>query len=157
MTLDPTARKANVKDSLKKFFVDNLETTSNIPVLFDKGITTPDIVGDKSITRWVSINFGRFTRDFLSEIVVRIFCCTRQDPEGFRLAQTTDILIGYLTDETMTDSMARITLYRSYQDQDWTEIGTMVVTDIDEGEEFESDEGTKAVELLVRIKWGAKI
>ncbi len=31
MALDPTAREANFRDSIKKYFVYNLETSSNIP------------------------------------------------------------------------------------------------------------------------------
>ena len=157
MALDATARKANLRDSLKKYFLDTYERAAGIPCLFDIGISKTPNLKNKTVNRWLSIVFGPLSRDSLSDLTLRVFCCTREDAEGFRLAQLTDTLIGGLKDSTMTDGMKRITLYRSHPTDPWTEIGYLYVTDIDDGEEFNGPDMTKVSEVLVRIKWGTTI
>ena len=43
MALDATAREANLRDSIKKFFIDNLETIEGLVVTFDKALSYPDL------------------------------------------------------------------------------------------------------------------
>lgn len=156
MALDPTAREANVRDSVKKYFVDSLQPT--VQVMFDKGLATPNIQGTPSeIDRWVSVNFGRMEREVLSEHELRIYCCTRKDNEGFRLAQLSDLVMGYLSDTTQTDGMRRINLYRSYESQAWVLIGAMLVQEVLESQQFEADDETKYKILTVRLRWSSKI
>jgi hypothetical protein len=156
MALDPTAREANVRDSLKKFFVDNLHPTYELT--FDKGLTVPRVQGSPSeIDRWVSINFGGMERSDLSEHWLKIFCCTRKDNEGFKLAQLSDAVMGHLSDTTMTDGMKRIPLYRSYSDRAWELIGAMQVQEVTESQQYEASDETKFKFLNVRLRWSSKI
>ena len=156
MALDPTARESNVKDSIKKFFVDNI--APHYQLSFDKALTVPKIQGSPSeIDRWVSVNFGPMERSELSEHTLRIFCCTRRDNEGFKLAQLTDGVMGYLSDTTMTDGMKRIPFYRSYENQSWELLGAMVVQEIVESEQIISPDETKYKVLNVRLRWSSKI
>ena len=76
MSLDATARLSNVMDSLKKYFFDSLYTTEGKEVMFDKSLSTPDLA-DKSIDRWVVINFGALDMGTLSEFYLNIFVCSR--------------------------------------------------------------------------------
>lgn len=158
MSLDPTAREANVRDSVKKYFVDNLARTENIPLTFDRGLSSPQIQGDaESVDKWVSVNFGYLDPDSLSSMLLTIYCCTRFDAEGFRLAQLRDKVMGYLTDSTQTDGMRRITFYRSYEVGAWDVIGGLLVQLDPESEQFEADDGTKYKMLNARLRWGSKI
>jgi len=61
MALDPTARRANVQDSMKKYFVDNFETTEGIALRFDRTIAAPTLQGHE-VDKWLSIIFGAMDR-----------------------------------------------------------------------------------------------
>jgi hypothetical protein len=154
MTLDSTARRANIKDSIKKWAVDNVETADR-PVTFDKYLSTPDISG--SASKWVSFNLGAVDRDFLGDIMLDIFCCTRNDPEGFKLAQLTDNVMEQLSDTTMSDGMKRISFYKSYANQAWELLGAMLVQSVRESAEMEGPDGTKYVILSCRLRTAMKI
>lgn len=157
MVLDASARKSNCKDSVKKFFVDNIYTTEGKEVVFDKSLSTPDLK-DKTVDRWVVVNFGPMDMTSLAELYLNIFICTRKDSEGFKNAQLRDTVMGYLTDNTQTDGMARIPLYQSRSSGSWTLLaGGFVVQEITEGEEFDIDDQTKGLQLTVRLRWGCKI
>jgi len=157
MTLDPTARRANVQDSLKKYFVDNLETIEGIALNFDRTLEAPALQGT-SVDRWVAVNFDDMQRSSMSSFTVHLHCAARRDSEGFRLAQLTDTVYGYLKDSTQTDGMARIPLYRSRPDGAWTLLdGGIVIQDIIEGGGGTTTDLTKFITLSVRCRWGAKI
>jgi len=156
MPLDPTAREANVRDSIKKYFVDSL--TPQYYLMFDKGMSKPNVQGTPSeVDRWISINFGAMDRGTLSEHDLRIYCCTRKDNEGFKLAQLTDTVLGFLSDATATHGMKSIPLYRSYQDQAWTLIGGLLVQEVTESQQVIADDETKYKILNVLLRWSSKI
>ena len=113
MALDPTARESNFKDSIIKYFVENLKDVEKLHLSFDKSMSLPYLQG-VSQQKWVMINWGPFNRDILSEGIIEIRCGARQDNEGFLLAQLSDKVAGYLSDITTTDGMKRIPFYRSY-------------------------------------------
>lgn len=158
MALDPTARETNVTDSLKKYFVDNLETAEGILLVFDKQVVDPAIHRMVEITRWVAIHIGAMQRSELSQIDVELWCATRQDSEYFRLAQLCDTVMGYLTDTTQTDTMRRIPFYRSRQGGRWTALGgSLLVWRIVEGERAEGPDDTKFKLITATIRWPSKV
>lgn len=152
MALDPTAREANLRDSIKKHFVDALEP--NTTVILDKGLATPENV---SLEKWISINFGQMNWSTLSDGYLQIYVCTRKDNEGFKLAQLRDTVMGHLSDITQTDGMKRIDFYRSYQSQPWQLIGALLVQEVTESPQLDLDDETKYKLLIVRLRWGSKI
>lgn len=158
MTLDPTSRESNFRDSMKKFFVDNLTTTEGIPVLFDSTLTTPNIRG-RSVDRWYKVLFGNLYRDTMSDAIVRVVCCTKEDNEGFKLAQLGDKLLGYLTvdpSDSSGDKTKHIDFYQSNV-QPWVKIGGIIVQNIDEiGEDFSPDK-TKFKTFIVRLRFASKL
>lgn len=156
MALDPTAREANIRDSIKKWAIDNIQTTESITCTFDKALSTPNIQGH-SVTKWVSLKLGPMDRGYLSTANLFIFCCTRQDSEGFVLAQTVDKVLGYLTDTTYPDGMARIPFYRSRETGAWTLLGQLQVQDITESGELDAPDETKYKMLSVRLRFASKI
>jgi hypothetical protein len=157
MALDPTARESNVRDSVKKYFVDNLSRTEGIELTFDSGLSTPKIQGQNfDIDRWVAIQFGSLLTDTMSEISLDIVCCARQDGEGFKLAQLRDKVLGYLLDGTRDDGQTRITLYRSYADRAWEYLGALLVFVDGESDPMTAPDGTKFKVIPCRLKWGMK-
>ena len=156
MTLDPTARESNVRDSIKKFFIDTFETANDVRVTFDITVNEPPL-RDNSITRWLSVAFSDMLFDKFSTVDLDIYCVTRKDPEGFRLAQLRDLVYGNLVDTDQTDGMKRIAFYRSYPNQAWEQIGALLVYDIQESGQMRTDENGKAKILSVTLKFASKL
>lgn len=142
MSLHATAREANVRDSFKKYFIDGIETTDGVPVSFDKTLNHPDLE-DKSIDKWVNIRFGDMNFGTMSDIMVEIYCCTRKDNEGFKLAQLRDTVFNYLSDDTSTDGYVRVPFYASSPTVAWTSLGAILIIEVIESAELEVDDGTK--------------
>jgi hypothetical protein len=155
MALDPTAREANVRDSIKKFFVDNIYRTEGVEVTFDTELSTPKIQGIE-VDKWITINFGEFNFDNMSDYNIDVYCCTKNDSEGFKLAQLRDKVMGYLTDSSKADGMGRVTLYRSYADRPWEIIGYLMVFVETESKQMVAPDGTKFKMIPCTLKWGAK-
>ncbi len=157
MTLDATAKEANVKDSIKKYFVDNIFRTKKIPLTFDKFLNVPKIQS-REVDKWVNINWGPIEMDTLSSIKLDIFCCTRKDSEGFKLAHVRDTVFEFLTDNTQTHGMRMIPFYRSRQNEAWTKLQAMLITKpIIESQQIDAKDGTKYKILTCTLKWGAKV
>jgi hypothetical protein len=156
MALDPTAREANLRDSIKKYMVDNLATIESLNLSFDSTLATP-LLSDKSVDKWVIVNFGSMHRGDMSMTTLEIFCCTRKDNEGFKLAQLVDTVMGYLTVSTGDDSTCRIPFYRSYPSQPWENIGGIVVQDIFESEQLLAEDDTKYKILTVVLRFASKV
>jgi len=94
----------------------------------------------------------------LSTHDLAIYCCTRSDGEGFKLAQLRDKAYKYLTDNTQTNGMARFAFYRSRATGSWTQLdGGFIVQDVMESQQFEADDGTKFKILTVRLRFSSKV
>lgn len=158
MSLDPTARYANYKDSIKKYMVDSLVTTEGLKITFDPRMYVPETFKstNPNVKKWVAVKFGEMYRDDMSEAILEIRCCTRQDTEGFQLSQLCDNVIGYFT-TTDGDGIKRITFYRSYASQAWENIGGIVVQDIRESREMEAADDTLFCIITVILRFASKI
>ena len=158
MAIDPTASEFYFRSSIKKHFIDSLTTIEKLLVVFDQTILY-ETVRNYSVSKWVVINFGAFNRNFISKNILEINCCTRKDPEGIELSKLTDIVVGYLTDTTMTDTMKRIKLYNATNalPANWTEVGTMLVTEMLEGGQKMSPDDTKVKTISAILSWGSII
>lgn len=158
MAIDATAREANVRDSIKKYFIDGLKNTDGIETTFDISLHAPTVQGI-TVDRWVSIVFGSMDVGAgMSELILNIYCATRRDGEGFKLAQLRDKVMNYLSDTSQTDGMARIALYRSRADGNWTQLdGGFVVSDHTESGELEAPDETKYKIITATLRWAAKM
>lgn len=154
MSLDATAREANFIDSLKKFCVDNLYTTAGIEITFDTTLTIPKVAGSKNVVKWIAIGIGPILTGTICECLVRFYCCSKNDKEGFVLAQLRDNLMTYLTDSTANDGTRRIPLYQS---QNWTQVGSIIIYPGNESERFTLEDLTKVKIVEATLKWGAKL
>lgn len=150
--LDPTLSEACLKNSIKKFFVDNIFTAEGIDIDFDVQYVMPEDVSGE-VNKWISIKFGAIEGGTLSRshIIVNLF--TREDTEGVDLAILRDIVLEKITDLNTTDGRVRITLY----DLNWNIIGGIIPSLI-----LESDEagvlkdGTKWKWLRIDLAWGSR-
>ena len=140
MALDSTAREKFVKNSIKKFFVDNVFRSEGIKLSFDKTLSVPRIQGDVPANRWVAVKFGELEMGTLSDCYIEVYCCTREDSEYDRLVELRDIVMNYLSDTSMTDGMKRITFYNS---DSWTAIGALLVHEVLESANLEAPDQTK--------------
>jgi len=157
MALDDTAKESNIRDSIKKMFIDNLYTAEGVQLTFDKYLSTPSVQGHQ-VDKWVSVNFGDMSLSELSTHDLTVICCTRSDGEGFKLAQLRDKVYKYLTDNTQTDGMARFAFYRSRATGAWTQLdGGFIVQNVMESRQFEADDGTKYKVLTVRLRFSSKV
>lgn len=152
MSLDSTAREANIWDSIKKYFVDNL----TYPLTFDKALSTPDLQG-KTVDRWVSFSLGDMELGYMSNIMLDVYCCTRQDNEWFKLSQVRDTVYELLIDVTKTDTMRRIPFYASHAVNDWTLIGTLLIDEITESPRMEVEDETKFKIIHCRLRTSSKV
>jgi hypothetical protein len=153
MALHPTASESNLKSSLKKYFIDAIQVGEGIPITFDKGLTAPVIQG-LSATEWVSFVFGPRILDTVTDFALDIYCCTKEDEEGYRLAQIVDIVMGYLVDED--GYMVHIPFYNTNVDP-WVQIGALMpIRQRDQDPVPPLADQTKARHLAVTIKYPAK-
>jgi len=155
MSLNGTIREANVRDSIKKFMVDNIYTTEGIHITFDKSMSDPPTVQGKVVNRWVVVNWGPMVREPFASISIDVICATRKDNEGFKLAQLTDTVVGYLSDSETTDGLKRIILYRSRAVGAWDTLGSMLVHSIEDSGQIDAPDGTKYRILTVVLVWAA--
>ncbi len=157
--LDPLARESNYKDSLKKFFIDNLSVNEGIPVTFDKMLNFPDVfqesfqMRDERVDKWISVISGGILEQtpFITAYP-SIFICSRRDPEGFKLAQVRDHVRGYL------EVSRKIAFYRSYSAPiEWDFLTNMTVYHRGESSQLTTKDGTKFKRMSVILKWAATI
>jgi hypothetical protein len=157
MALDATARETNFKDSIKKYIVDNMWTIEKVPVSFDPALANPKIPNNYQLTTWINVRFGDLYRDDLSRANIEIRCCTRQDNEGYKLAQLTDKVLGYFT-TTSGDGIKRITFYRSYPSPTpWQVIGGIVVQDVIESGVYKAEDETNYKVINIVLRFASKI
>jgi hypothetical protein len=156
MTLDPTAREANLRDSLKKFFIENLSRTEGIPIIFDRFLESPKLQG-KEVDRWVGIDLGETEMDILSEQEIEIYVCTRKDPENFRLSQLRDTVMDYLTPSSNDVCYKTIPFYRSHPTNAWTVIGGLLITRTNQSKDLVAEDQTKFKIIYVQMKFASKL
>ena len=153
MALDATAREANLWDSIKKYFIDNITT---VPLLFDRSLAEP-YVKEMSTDKWYSFILGPTDISALSDITLYIYCCTRSDNEYHKLSQLVDNMRELLTDNTMTDGMKRIPFYQHYPPGTWTVIGYFQVQEMYDSTRMTAADETKFKILTVRLRTASKV
>ena len=149
-----TASLANVYDSIKKFFIDNLYTIESISTMFDRSLSDPATV-DLALQQWVVVNIGEYIPGNISQISLDVYCCTREDIEGYNLARLRDTVCGYLTDSAALDGKRRFKLYQSHPTDSWIELGGMILFFDMESKIFSAPDETKYKALGCTLKWGS--
>ncbi|MDY6957909.1 MAG: hypothetical protein SVK08_01995 [Halobacteriota archaeon] len=157
MALDATARETNFRDSMRRYLFSNLKTVEGYSVFFRQGFTSVNIVESKSADKWILISFGAVRLDIMSEAIIEIRPCTRGDTSFFKLAQMVDKIMGYLTPSS-GDGTTRIPFYQSAAvADDWTEIGGIVVQDVDVSGDLIAEDNTNYRVITVRVRFASKV
>ncbi len=150
MALDQTAQKSNFWFSLKKYVIDNIAVINGIEVIFDKFL--PPTSG---VDRWLFVMQGVLGRDTVSEYTFEIYCVTRQDYEGDRLASLIDTVSGYFVgDVTKTDGLIRIPFYDALTQ---VQNGSMIIVDCKESGIGEAPDQSKFSILSITAKMASKV
>ena len=155
MAIDPTARETNIRDSITKFLIDNLDA-ADLKIFFDTMyVDYPEKVATE-LKKWYVVDFRSLDIGPLAECSFNIFMFARADREGFKVSQMRDNFVDLLIDDTMTDGMARIDLYASHPTNPWTLLGGMVpFIDFESAHDVLAD-GTKFKWLTITLRWGSK-
>lgn len=143
MSLEPENKLTNVRYSLKKFFLENIETKHEIKFYLDRSLTpkSPTI----AIDRWILVNLGGLIPGVVSELHITIHILSRRDIEGDDLAEMYDKLI----EEFHSGFIA------FYDAETKVQIGGFkVFLDPLEGFSYTWDD-TKIQNMFITIKWGA--
>jgi len=157
MALDATARETNFRDSMRRYLFTSLKTTEGYNVFFRQGFTSVNIIESKSVDKWIIITFGPIRLDIMSESIIELRPCTRGDTSLFKLAQMVDKIVGYLTPSS-GDGVTRIPFYQSAPaSEDWTEIGGIVVQDIDVSGDLVAEDNTNFRVITVRVRFASKV
>lgn len=157
MAFDDTAKEANLRDSYHKYIIDN--KPSGVPITIDKGLSDPDLTS-KNTEKWIAVNFGPLTLGHMSDVMWEVFLCTRRDNEYFKLSNLRDQFMALHFDDTKTDGLRRITLYRSDPTKDssvWTSIGTILIIDVLQSGNLDGPDETKYKVLTVLCNVPTKI
>ncbi|RKX87432.1 MAG: hypothetical protein DRP58_02785 [Spirochaetes bacterium] len=152
MALDPTLSEACLKNSIKKFFVDNIFTAEGIDIDFDVQYVQPEEIGVE-VDKWISIKFGNIEGGTLSRSHIIVYFFTRSDSEGVDLSILRDMILDKVTDLNATDGHTRIPLF----DLTWNQIGGMIPTlSVESDEAGILKDGTNFKWMRINLAWGAK-
>ena len=95
--------------------------------------------------------------DALALYYFEVYCLSRQDPEGVKLAEIADTLMDLLVDNSLQDGLRRIPFY-DISKTPWENIGAMIVQDVWDAPSVDMvEDETKLKIFSVRMRWGAKI
>jgi hypothetical protein len=124
MPLDPTLSEQCFRNSIKKYFVDTLQTVDGVYVGFETEYKQPEDVGGNEVTEWINFHFNGVTSgNAVSTGRVAAYLFTRKDTDGANLATLRDKLMSRLVDLSATDGIMRIPLY----DLTWTATGVGIM------------------------------
>lgn len=141
--MDPTLKETNVWRSIKKFFVDGLDTTGIIPY-FDRVLHRPT---KDAPEKWVNILVENIIPHHVSDASMTIFCFSKEDREGDELSEVRDEIINLLY-------AGFIDFYDTSKDP-WEKIGGMKVTVTGQSNTIYNPDQSKMLYIQTTIKWGA--
>lgn len=139
MAIHDTISEANIRRSLKKHFVDNLETAENVTVMFDRLYQDPG----NNTTKWICVRTRNPIMNHVSSIDMIIHLFTKKDKEGDLLAELRDLVFDYMINP--------IPLY----DANWDIVVYMKVFHESESETTYLPDNGKMKYMIFSLKWGA--
>jgi len=157
--IHPTLSKSCLKYSIKKYFIDALQTGLGIVVHFDGNIVEP-YLNDKTIKKWATILTGNVETSLftLSESVLQIFLCTREDKEGYELSKFDDLITSLLVgkhDTIVTPFMA-IPLYDS-NITGRPKVGCVSLKNVSSGADGITSDGTYYKIMTLTLRYASTI
>jgi hypothetical protein len=140
----------NVDISIKKFFIDKIETPKGIALNFDPAFLDPNL-WDMAIKEWIIINIDDERLRPLCSGTVNAVCATRQDEEQVRLAQLVDIVCNCLIDNH--GSYVNIPMYEAGEPPVIIPESYLVVSRLSRSGKMDGRDGTNYNIVSFFIKW----
>jgi len=151
--MDATIKYENLKKSVTKHFVDNIETISGIAITFDDWLDE-NKAEFTTAKQWVSINLSNVHLERLSTADLTIILRTQEDPEGFKISRLHDTIMNSIVSD-VSDNFY-ITLFDTSTDP-WRVIGGIYVKRMPSGQQEPAPDKSKLMVLNYQLKWGAKL
>jgi len=154
--IHPTLSKACLKYSIKKYFLDHVQTALSTVVHFDGNIVLP-YLNDKTIKKWATVLIGNVDSSLftLSEAIIQIYLCTREDNEGYELSKFNDVLMSLFVGkhDTVTTPFMAIPLY----DSNRLKVGCFLINTISDGPEGMTSDGTYYKMMTLTLRYASTI
>jgi hypothetical protein len=144
------AKAENIDVSIKKFFIDNIETAHGVKLSFDPAFVDPD-PWDNDIKEWMVVNTGDERLRPLSSGSVHVVCVTRQDEEQVRLAQLMDMVCDHLIDDS--GSHINIQMYEAGSPPAIIPGSFLIVSRVIRTGKMDGRDGTNYSIVSFAIKW----
>ena len=155
MALRTVDSKKDVWNSIKKFFVDAIETTEGIKLVFDREFFDTTLPAGTKVTQWASVTLDEIRMDVVSQALVTVYLYTRGDRENNTLFTMRDTVMNHLIDQTGTDQFKRVTLYDTSISGAWVADSTMLLYPSSESEVYMGQDDTRFMYITLIMKWGA--
>lgn len=155
MAIDPTTRSADFTQSIRKYFLGNLEAIENIKLFFEVISDVPTDVDGNKINKWIIITFGNKTLGAVTEQFVSFDLFTRKDAEGDDLSALTDTVLSYIINEDSTSGLVTIPFYDVTEDP-WVIVGGVIPFISPLQAAMEGKDSTRIQNITLVCKWGGK-
>ena len=153
--LSPETRVSDFENSVKKYFVDNLQTTENIPLFFDWMDDIPVDSNGVKLLSWIIISFGYVQLGTVAECSVNVHIFTRNDFESQNLNILMDKVNSYIINEDAVNGLHTIPYYNTIS-LPWVVNGGIIpfIRNIYGVESLKDN--TKMRTILLTMRWGSK-
>jgi len=155
MALSPEVRTSDFRDSIKKYFIDSLETTKSIKTFFNWIDDVPVNASGVKLNSWIIIDFGDLTLGTMASCSVGLNLFTRKDYEGDTMATLCDTVLDYIVDESAANGLHTIPYYNT-SDSPWVLVGGIVPLIDRIFEDTPAKDSTKIKTIHLLCKWGSK-
>lgn len=140
--MDATLKETNIWKSIKKFWLDGIDTTVT-PVYFDRIVTT----AQKEENQWICVDTEDVLPAHVSSALMNVYMFSKEDKEGDQLIALRDTILELLYD-------GRISLYDTSVSP-WNKVGGMMLYIINQSGIGRTDNKVKMRYMEILLKWGA--
>ena len=153
--LSPETRVSDFENSVKKYFIDNLQTTENVPLFFDWMEDIPVDSNGVKLLSWIIISFGYVQLGTVAECSVNVHIFTRNDFESQNLNILMDKVNSYIINEDAVNGLHTIPYYNTIS-LPWVVNGGIIpfIRNIYGVESLKDN--TKMRTILLTMRWGSK-
>ena len=152
MVLSAVTREVDFTNSIKKYFLDNLETTENLKVYFQSLFEVPVDSSGKKLEKWIVVSYGYRNLGNVSEQQISLDLYTTEDNESDKLVALNDTVMNYIIDEDAVNGLKTIPYYNS----SWVIVGGIIPFVQPSLEKMESEDGVQFKSINLLCKWGGK-
>ncbi len=155
MALSPESRQSDFFNSIKKYFLDKVETGLSISVFFDWIADIPKNSSGIDLTKWLIVEVGAGEPGPVSVCAINLHLFTISDFENYEMNLFADKVLGILINEDSTNGLYTIDYFNTSA-VPWVKVGGIIpfIKKIFEPVEAKNNAKIKTINLL--CKWGGK-